>query len=133
MPYQFKFIEDPHISLATFTGRTTQQEVEEAAALSKDALDRCTGVYYMVSDLSQKPTFSFNALKSTSVTDLMKHPHFGWAIVIGLNSLVNFWLELLGHTINLKFKVFRTMDEGLAFIEAARQLEKGQLPAQIPE
>lgn len=133
MPFEFRYIEEPHISLATFTGKVTPEDVNEAAVLSTQALDRCTDVHYMISDLSQKPTFAFNALKTTGASQLMKHPHFGWIIIIGLNPVVNFWLELLGHTIHLKFRVFRTLEEGLEFIKTTRELEAGQLPAQAQE
>ncbi len=123
MPYEFRFVDDPHISMVTFTGKVTQQDLEEETEMAVQALHRCTGMYYMIADLTQKPVFTFNLLKLSKAMDVIKDEHFGWAIVVGTNPLGNFWLEMLSRLVKIKFKVFETHEEAFGFIDGMRKLE----------
>jgi hypothetical protein len=132
MPYEFKFIDDPHVSIVSFSGTVTQDEAIAESQLSLEALERCTGKYYSVVDVTGKPTFAFNALKIPEITQVIRHPNFGWGIIVGVSPLANFWFEILGRTIGLKFKVFQNMDDGLTFIEGLRRLEREAAQSQPP-
>lgn len=132
MPYEFKFIDEPQISIVSFSGTVTQDEAVAESRLSLDALARCKGKYFSIVDVTGKPTFTFNALKLGVITEVIRHPNFGWGIIIGVNPVTNFWFEILGRTLGLKFKVFQNLDDGLTFIQGLRRLEREAAQAQPP-
>jgi hypothetical protein len=127
MAYEFKFIDDPHISVVTFSGQVTPQDVEEESALSLEALERCTGKYYPIVDISAHPNFTFNVLKVGTIFKVIRHERFGYGVIIGVSALANFWLQLLGQTSTLRFKTFPTLEEGIAFIEGLRRAESEKI------
>lgn len=123
MPYEFSFVDEPHVSVATFMGKVTQQDAEAESAQSMEALSRCTGKYYAIIDVRQKPSFAFNALKVGGITSVVRHERFGWGVIIGVSPVANFWFEMLKRTVGLKFKVFPTLEEGFEFVNGMRRIE----------
>ncbi len=124
MPYEFKFIEEPHVALVTFIEKVTQEDFDNETKQNLEALSRCTGMYYNIIDLTHKPVFAFNILKSSQAMEVIRHKHFGWGIIIGSHTLGNFWIEMLSRIAKVKFKVFPTHEEALNFVETMRRLEQ---------
>jgi hypothetical protein len=126
----FKFLEDPHVGLLTFTETVTQEILHSLLEEPLAGLDRCTSPYYMVVDATQKSVFNFNAITSPHVSQIIKHQNFGWAVIAGSHPLIRFWASLLARSLGMKFKAFEKLEDALAFVETMRRSEKEQ-PAQV--
>ncbi len=122
MPYEFKLLDDPHVSLVTFTGKVTQEEIEAESIQALEALNRCTETFFAIADLTQKPVFAANVLKIQKAMEVVNHKQFGWAIIIGVNALASFWVELLGRSVGMKFKAFQNPEDAFAFVDGMRKV-----------
>jgi hypothetical protein len=125
MPYEFKLLDNnPHSILVTFMGKVTQDEIEAEATEALGTLKQCTTSCYMIVDLTQKPTFMANILKMPKVLETVKNEHFGWVVLVGVNRVANFWVEILGRSLGLKSKAFMTMEDAHIFVNSLREAEK---------
>ncbi len=116
MPVELKWHMKPSIMLITVSGDLTANEIEDWLRDYVLEIETSTAICHVIIDISAMTHVGVNVMKMPSVFNIFKHPQMGWTVVIGTIPLVSFWLQLLGRTSGMRYKVFTNVDDATEFL-----------------
>ncbi len=122
MPIDLEWRLEPVILLATMRGVVTADEIEEWLHDFTRSLDSAPEAVHLIIDLRPMTQITANLLKMPNLSAALSHPHGGWTAVIGITPLVSFWLELLGRTTRLRYKLFPDVEDAAEFLMALMRI-----------
>ncbi len=116
VPFQTEWHPEPTIYLTRFSGVIIEADMEAWAAELTTLMNGRDELLYMIFDLSAHEKFAVNVMTMPNVASMFRHPKLGWSGIIGITPLVSMWMELLGRTTNVRFKLFPSVDDATDFL-----------------
>ena len=119
MPYQLSWLVEGRVIQVMFSGETTVLELQEFVRAIKGYLDQGEKVH-IISDVSLVEKFPMNlGLLNMLTSDMIRHPHLDWGVTVTPNSLTRHVAAMVMEIGRIRFRVFATRREGLAFLNKA--------------
>lgn len=118
MPYQISWYVDKRIILAEFTGELTLPEAEEASGKVTIFVEYGEPpLVHLIADATGMEKFPTQlSLLNGDASRHLRNPNLGWTIVISSNAMTRFVSSILTQVTRVRFRVFASLEEGLAFL-----------------
>jgi hypothetical protein len=119
MGYEVSWYVEGRIVQATFTGEMTLQEAELASELTAQYIQKGQPPsVHLIADTTRLERFPTNLnLLNRSASKHLWQPKLGWTIVISTNSTTRFISGIITQVARVRFRMFPTLEDGLAFLE----------------
>jgi hypothetical protein len=119
MGYEVSWYIEGRIVQAIFTGEMTLQEAESASELTAQYIqDGQPPLVHLIADTTRLERFPTNLnLLNRSASKHLWQPKLGWTIVISTNSTTRFISGIITQVARVRFRMFPTLEDGLAFLE----------------
>lgn len=119
MGYEVSWYIEGRIVQAIFTGEMTLQETEVASELTAQYIQNGQPpLVHLIADTTQLERFPTNLnLLNRSASKHLWQPKLGWTIVISTNSTTRFISGIITQVARVRFRMFPTLEDGLAFLE----------------
>lgn len=119
MGYEVSWYIEGRIVQAIFTGEITFQEAEVASELTAQYIQNGQPpLVHLIADTTRLERFPTNLnLLNRSASKHLWQPKLGWTIVISTNSTTRFISGIITQVARVRFRMFPTLEDGLAFLE----------------
>ena len=123
MPITLRWVDQDAILLMECTGRLDESEVEAIMEPILDHLDQAERPVHLISDWRTAENFPVRYSAIPTTARLFKHANMGMWAIIGLNSNLAFWAEILSKVGGMRYRGFTTPEDAAQFL---RELDKVQ-------
>jgi hypothetical protein len=117
MPYEINWSHNQQLLITRAYGNVSVQEAVEMSAVATQRLQEGKPPIHFLVDITDIQKFPTNILQLKNTVGHLRHPHMGWLVVVGNNSLLNTLGTIISQLLGTNFRTFRTRKNALDFLE----------------
>lgn len=120
MPIEVSWLVPNRVIMARGYGMVTPEENAESDRQVIELLNTGTAPIHVVMDVQAVEQFPLYQIDDEvkNVRRMTDHPALGWATICGTtNPMVRFMSSIVARLTGVRFRIFKTLDEGLDFLK----------------
>jgi hypothetical protein len=128
MPFQLRWWDPDKILMIEFTDHVTAGDIVDGATQGAEELDAALSALHCILDFRRMS--QLQPVQLTQLAELVaffQHPNLSWLAFLGVNSILEFWLKVFVKNHGLRYTVFNTPEDAVAFLQ---DVDRNQRPIQ---
>jgi hypothetical protein len=121
MPVQVSWYQEDQIILVTYSDYVTPEQHLNAIQAFKYYLDKAQRPLHAIADWRHAENYPIDISLTSHLLPIFRHPNLKWIAALGMNSILNYWLEFFVRVAGLRCLTCDTFDEAIVKLKEKEQ------------